>query len=50
MYNNMNADVADVAVVHAQLVADVPANIGTAGIDQADMAVSRADDSSTVAP
>lgn len=50
MYNNTNADVADVAVVHAQLVTDVPANIGTAGIPQADMAVSRADDSATVAP
>ena len=50
MYNNMNADMADVAVVHAELVARVPANIGTAGIDQADMAVSRVDDSATVAP
>ena len=50
MYNNMNADMANVAVVHTELVARVPANIGTAGIDQGDMAVSRVDDSATVAP
>lgn len=49
MYNSLN-DSPKLQAVLAELVANVPTNIGTAGIDAALMNVSRVDDFSDVAP
>jgi|688.fasta_scaffold115659_2 hypothetical protein len=49
MYNSLN-DSPELQAVLAELVANVPTNIGTAGIDQLLMNVSRVDDFSDVTP
>lgn len=49
MYNSTN-DTPEMQAVLAELLTNVPNNLGTAGIPVADMNVARTDDSSTVAP